>query len=296
MVRFIDLLRGTFFSDNRGRRRRAPARILSFESLETRTMFATTAGALISPGTPDAVVAPTVPATTTSLWTNSALPGTVDTNDGAAVNLGIRFTADTNGYITGLKFYKSAANTGVHTASLWTSSGQLLATTVFTNESSSGWQQVNFSSPVAITAGTTYVASYFAPRGHYSVNRNAFASGFTSGHLQILPNGGVFQYGSGSAYPAQTYMGSNYWVDVLLSVTPPVDTTAPTVTSTNPANGASSVATSSAMTVYFSEGLNSATVNTNTIQLLDGGVQAAASVAYSAANNSVTITPSAGAE
>ena len=34
----------------------------------------------------------------------------------------------------------------------------------------SGWQQVNFSTPVTITANTTYIASYLAPKGHYSDN------------------------------------------------------------------------------------------------------------------------------
>ena len=293
MVRFIDLLRGNLLSDNRGRRRRMPVRSLSFESLETRTMFTTTAGALIAPGTPDAVVSLTVPTATTSLWSSSAQPGTVDANDGAAVNLGIRFTSDASGYITGLKFYKSAANTGIHTASLWTGSGQLLATAVFTNESSSGWQQVLFSSPVAVNAGTTYVASYYAPNGHFAVNRNTLSKGFSSGPLSIVPNGGVFQYGNSTAFPNQTYNASNYWVDVVLSVPQPVDTTAPTVTSTNPANGATNVATTGALTVTLSEALAAATVNGSTVRLLDGTTQIAASVAYNATNNTITLTPSA---
>ena len=37
------------------------------------------------------------------------------------------------------------------------------------NETSSGWQAVTFDTPVPITASTTYVASYLAPNGHYSV-------------------------------------------------------------------------------------------------------------------------------
>src|SRR5262249_31347437 len=97
--------------------------------------------------------AATTVTSSSSLWANTAVPGTVDGGDGAAVNVGVRFTADTNGFITGIKFYKSVANTGVHTASLWTSSGQLLATGTFVNETPSGWQTVLFSSPVAITAG-----------------------------------------------------------------------------------------------------------------------------------------------
>ena len=32
----------------------------------------------------------------------------------------------------------------------------------------SGWQQVNFAQPVSLNKNTTYVASYFAPKGHYS--------------------------------------------------------------------------------------------------------------------------------
>ena len=55
-------------------------------------------------------------------------------------------TPTTNGYISGVRFYKGTTNTGVHIGNLWTTSGTLLATATFTNESASGWQQVNFSS------------------------------------------------------------------------------------------------------------------------------------------------------
>ncbi len=149
-----------------------------------------------------------------SLWTGSAAPAIVDSGDSQAVELGTKFTADTNGTITGLRFYKSAGNTGTHTASLWTASGQLLATATFTNETASGWQQVTFATPVAITAGTTYVASYHTTAGHYSVSRSYFTSTFTSGLLHVPANGGVYLYGKGG-FPTGSYQGSNYWVDVL---------------------------------------------------------------------------------
>ena len=38
---------------------------------------------------------------------------------------------NTAGYITGMRFYKSLANTGTHTGTLWTSAGQKLATATF---------------------------------------------------------------------------------------------------------------------------------------------------------------------
>ncbi len=87
-----------------------------------------------------------------------------------AVNLGVAFTADVNGYITGVRFYKAAANTGTHVGACGAPAGTLLAQATFTNETASGWQQVSFSTPVAVTAGTTYVGlvprAEGALRGH----------------------------------------------------------------------------------------------------------------------------------
>ena len=105
-------------------------------------------------------------------------------------------------------------------------------------------------------------------------------------------NGGVYLYGAGG-FPTQTYNASNYWVDVVLSTAPPADTTPPTITGFNPTNGTAGVATSSAVTITFSEALNASTINTTTIRLLDGAVAVAATVSYNASTNTVTLTPSA---
>ncbi len=52
----------------------------------------------------------------------------------------------------------------------------MLATATFVNETTSGWQQVNFSTPVPVTANTVYVASYHTTTGHYAANLNFFAT------------------------------------------------------------------------------------------------------------------------
>ena len=63
----------------------------------------------------------------------SQTPGTVNSGDTTAVNLGMAFTTDTNGFITGARFYKAATNTGTHVGSLWSASrGRLLAQATFT--------------------------------------------------------------------------------------------------------------------------------------------------------------------
>ena len=79
--------------------------------------------------------------------------------------------------------------------------------------------------PVDVTAGTTYVASYFAPNGHYSVTAEGLASARRQRPLQALVgNGtsrnGVYAYGSASAFPTQLVQAGNYWVDVLFAPAP----------------------------------------------------------------------------
>jgi hypothetical protein len=163
-----------------------------------------------------------------TIWSSSATPEVIDSGPGGAVELGVKFRADSNGVIAGIRFYKSSANTGTHVGNLWSSAGVLLATATFTNETSSGWQQVNFSSPVAITANTVYVASYFTTVSHFSVDSNAFATaGVDNALLHALASGvsggnGVYLYSSTSGFPNNTYEASNYWVDVVFEPTPTI--------------------------------------------------------------------------
>ena len=168
-----------------------------------------------------------------SIWPATAMPAVAADTDASAVELGIKFQSDTAGVIRGIRFYKGRTNTGTHVANLWDSSGTKLATATFTNETTTGWQQVNFSVPVAIIANTTYVASYLAPRGQYSVTEPYFANGGVDNPpLHALANSvgpnGVYKYGGG--FPTATWNSTNYWVDVVFDTTATVDTTPPTVT------------------------------------------------------------------
>jgi hypothetical protein len=154
-----------------------------------------------------------------------ATPTMIDSGDPNSVELGVKFTASKPGSVTGIRFYKAATNTGTHVGSLWTSSGTLLASATFTNETASGWQVVTFAKAVEITAGTTYVAGYFAPNGHYSAASAGFNSAVSNPPLQALANGtsadGVYAYGSSSAFPSNTFNATNYYVDVMFAPTPP---------------------------------------------------------------------------
>ncbi|MGW0595434.1 DUF4082 domain-containing protein [Streptosporangium sp. NPDC002607] len=155
-----------------------------------------------------------------SIWDNQTVPQVPTQNDPNAVTLGVKFQPLTDGSVQGVRFYKGATNTGTHVGALWTSDGQLLASATFTNETASGWQQVNFATPVAVTANTTYVISYYTSSGLYSLTSSYFTAPYMNGPLVALGNGdeggnGVYTYGATNTFPTSTYQASNYWVDVL---------------------------------------------------------------------------------
>jgi hypothetical protein len=180
----------------------------------------------VGTGAASAASSPVTPAATTctacTIWPSTATPATVDVADTSSVELGVKFKSDVNGSITGIRFYKGPSNTGTHVGNLWSASGTLLASVTFTGESASGWQQATFATPVTITAGTVYVASYLAPVGHYSANTGYFTAAVDSPPLHALQDGasggnGVYSYGGASTFPTNTYNSANYWVDVVFS-------------------------------------------------------------------------------
>ncbi|SIO28385.1 Ig-like domain-containing protein [Singulisphaera sp. GP187] len=239
--------------------------------------------------------AATVTGSTISLWNAAVTPTVASDSDRNAVELGLKFTSDVAGSITGVRFYKGPSNTGIHVAHLWTAAGTLLATATFSNESATGWQQVSFSSPVTITANTTYVVSYFAPVGGYASDSNYFSnSGFDNAPLHSPSSAagggnGVYHYGSSGGFPTNTYNGTNYWVDPLFTASG-ADTTPPTVTAQSPAANASGVSTAATITATFSEALQAGTV---VMTLTGPGGAVSGSLVYNSATNTATFTPAA---
>jgi hypothetical protein len=197
-----------------------PATSATINGLTGGTSYTFTVQASNSAG-PGPVSAPSNAVTPVAQNTifGAGTPATVDSGDGRSVELGVKFTSEVAGSVTGIRFYKAATNTGTHVGSLWSVTGTLLAAATFTSETASGWQQVNFSTPVAISANTTYIAGYLAPKGHYSDTSSAFASsGVSNPPLSALANSispnGVYTYSATSTLPTSSYKATNYWVDV----------------------------------------------------------------------------------
>lgn len=184
-----------------------------------------------------------------SLFQESDRPVFDSDPDSALVTLGVRFTVEAPGQITALKFFKGDRNGGPRAVTLWKADGTALATAPVTTESSHGWQTVVLSQPIDVVPGVTYVASYVAPQGGYSVSPGQFGTGgYTRGPLSVPANGGAFTYSTG--FPAET-SATNYSVDVTFQP----DEAAPTATTRTPAIGATDVAAGTTISVTFSEAI-----------------------------------------
>ena len=148
-------------------------------------------------------------------------PAVPATDDTGSVTLGVKFVPQAEGNITGVRFYKGSGNTGTHTGQIWSADGQLLRSGTFSGESGSGWQTLTFTQPLLVGAGTTYVASYNAPNGHYAADDRFFRSlAYTAAPL-TAPRGttsggnGVFRLAPLPRTASPT--DANYYVDVMFT-------------------------------------------------------------------------------
>ena len=192
-----------------------------------------------------ATASPTCPTPTPveSLWSSSDTPASASSTDPNSVDVGVSFQSAVAGQVLGVKFYKGASNTGTHIGYLWSSAGKLLSSVTFTNETATGWQEADFSTPVNIDSNTSYVVSYLAPNGHYAETQNYFTSSHSNGDLTAAKDSattpdGVYSYTKGS-FPKTSYKATNYWVDVVFTAVQTTTTPSPSPSTASPSPSAS---------------------------------------------------------
>lgn len=237
-----------------------------------------------------AAVARTITITGSASVFGQETPVTADSGDDAAVTLGLRFTPSTTGFITGVRFFKSSANTGAHTGTLWSAQAQRLATVSFTNETASGWQTATFATPVAVTAGTSYVVSYSTAVGRYSAAEWFWAAaGRAAAPLKVAGGFGATPagvYSTNGGFPSDSYRSGNYYVDAVFST---VDATPLTASAQAPLPESSSVSPSTSVSAVFSKPVTASTV-AFTVKTA-AGTAVAGSTGYVAATRTATFTP-----
>ena len=147
-------------------------------------------------------------------------PALAGQSDGTNVNyeLGTLLQSTATGQISAIRFWKDSKETGTHTGRIWSNTGTQLASVVFVSETASGWQQQALASPVTIAANTTYVVSVNTGNTYYVATNNGLSSKVVNGNLtSVVGNNGV--YGPPTAFPTKTWQASNYFRDVVFSVT-----------------------------------------------------------------------------
>ena len=223
------------------------------------------------------------------------VPSQASVIDNLELEIGVKFRTTVPGFVTAIRYYRGPLNEGAHTAHLWAADGRLLASAPFTVDAGTGWQETKLDPPVAITANTTFVASYHSP-GSYAFTGGYFASALVRDPIRLLQNGedggnGVYAYGP-VQFPTQSFSSSNYWVDIVFATSIPADATPPAVATASPAAGAAGVPVASAVVATFTEPLAAASVSATSVSLhTAAGALVPAAIAYDAAARRVTLTP-----
>lgn len=161
-----------------------------------------------------------------TIYTNQ-VPASLAEQDTVRYTLGTVFTSDVAGQVTAIRYYKgnstTAWNNQTITVGLYTATGTLLGsgTRTFLSTDPQGWVSVPLTTPVDITAGTVYVASYETGA---TTNYVDTPGGFTSAGIDNPPlhalqdstsqHNGVFHQGNTLTFPTSTFQGADYFVDV----------------------------------------------------------------------------------
>lgn len=158
-----------------------------------------------------------------SIWGTGVLGSQVEDPVGWEC-LGTKFRASSNGYIVGIRWQNISATWNAADVALFQGSTNVSGTRTVSGTTSSGWQRMNFASPVAITASTVYTAVARIGSGagscRFYISNNYFTSaGVTNGPLEAVAtsvsSNGVYNENTTMTQPTLNYLDSSYFIDVV---------------------------------------------------------------------------------
>lgn len=188
------------------------------------------------------------PVASYSIWTDVTKPVSLPDSDARPVVLGVKFATAQPGKVTAIRYYKIDASTeGSAEGTLWDSTGQVLAKAKFSSRDGIGWKTATLSSPIAIRPGSSYVASYTAPKGRYAGDQQRLGGGTTVTTRDLTAQAGVYSYEL--AFPSRTWNNSNYYADIMFQPGSEAESTAPSAStrSTTATSRTASAPTTTAM-------------------------------------------------
>lgn len=162
------------------------------------------------------------------IWGDTVKPISAPASDTKPAELGLAFSTSKTGWVTAIRYYKFAEGQGATNGTLWSSTGNVLARAAFSSRSGSGWKTAPLATPVRLTAGVTYVASYTAPAGRYAADRYRLGDGRRVTTRELTALQGRYSYSLG--FPNQSWSATNYYADVLFTTSNPTPAPAPNAT------------------------------------------------------------------
>lgn len=168
---------------------------------------------------------PRPPAVEYSIW-GTATEGTaaVDGSPGVtSIVVGTKFRADSAGSIVGIRWQRSSVGQPALEVALFSGTTNISGTRTITGQTASGWQRMDFASPVAIAANTIYTAATrynitsTTDIVYYSASAY-FATARINGPLEAVANSvssnGIYLYSTTMAAPTEAF-NESYFIDVV---------------------------------------------------------------------------------
>lgn len=109
------------------------------------------------------------------------------------MEIGLKFQTLKAGNLIGVRYWRSQSETGTNTVKLWNAAGTQLGTKAAASPTNAAWNQVNFDTPIALTANTEY---------RVSVSINAFVASSHGGAEEIMQDSVLFSPLKASVYSA----------------------------------------------------------------------------------------------
>jgi hypothetical protein len=132
-----------------------------------------------------------------------------------SLELGVKVQVTQPARLEAVRYYRDAAETGAHTARVWSAQGTLIASVPFAAESASGWQQQLLPAPIELTPGGTYVVSV-GVNSAFGMNDLGLADQIASGPLRSVQAANGVYGDSAGAFPNQSWRSSDYGVDAVV--------------------------------------------------------------------------------
>ena len=150
------------------------------------------------------------------------------------LEVGFTFKPAESGTLSGVRFYQNAPNSGVVSASVWSSTGVLLAQAPVNPVAAVGWRTVPID--LDLDADVTYTVSVLDNDGRIPAIENFFAEAKTTNGIVTPAKAGVYKASAGFPTIGQTSSGL---VDIAFTAEPDLETgtepTEPETTAPEPA-------------------------------------------------------------